>query len=239
MELINQIAAYFLSVAGISAIIIYLAKMIIGHFDKRELERYKTDLLIEVDKLKLEYQAQQQMLKSREIELTRWSSTLLSSINGLIGRLNFIKDGKIDINDDYYKYSTVFYFSQFLCWMQIFRIDRNGLIFSPNKDEINLVNLIKDVSVAFRNRDLDGTPLRSLEQRYVAESMIVMVDGKQRCIDYKEFCEKFDYFYNGALKGFIEDVVQEKAIRRTQEILKALIILQQYFFKLINEEVVN
>ncbi|EBK2417303.1 hypothetical protein ACK37_25445, partial [Salmonella enterica subsp. enterica serovar Kentucky] len=121
--------------------------------------------------------------KEREIELGRWGLTLLSSVNGLIGRLKYIKDNGSLTEDPYYEVSTRYYVCQFLCWAQLFRKERNTVVISPVNDEILIGELLKNISIVLRNNNFNFPAIRSLEQQYIGESLIY--EGS--CMQFKNF----------------------------------------------------
>lgn len=102
----NQIINDILSSSIALGIIAFICKMILKHMDKRGLETYKNKLKIESDLLAKRIDFEFSQKKEREIELGRWGLTLLSSVNGLIGRLKYIKDNGSLTEDPYYEVST-------------------------------------------------------------------------------------------------------------------------------------
>ncbi|EAY0155134.1 hypothetical protein QA318_004651, partial [Salmonella enterica subsp. enterica serovar Kentucky] len=195
----NQIINDILSSSIALGIIAFICKMILKHMDKRGLETYKNKLKIESDLLAKRIDFEFSQKKEREIELGRWGLTLLSSVNGLIGRLKYIKDNGSLTEDPYYEVSTRYYVCQFLCWAQLFRKERNTVVISPVNDEILIGELLKNISIVLRNNNFNFPAIRSLEQQYIGESLIY--EGS--CMQFKNFNDSKILQDYDVLNGYI------------------------------------
>ena len=110
-------------------------------------------------------------------ELKKWTNPVLSSINGLVGRLKHIvnEDGYIHLsnnssNYNYFMPSTLYYFAQYACYIQILREEINYEIFDDNKEESSFFASVKKVNKTLREiKDDFDKPLYSLEQREISE----------------------------------------------------------------------
>ncbi|MDJ0041737.1 hypothetical protein [Pantoea allii] len=158
-------------------------KIFLTHIDKRTIESFKLKIKSENDALLLIRNHELEKINATSIELGRWSNTLLSATNGLIGRLKFIRDNNPDINDQYLVNSTRYYFGQYLCWGLIYRKNRDANLLSPISDEILIGELMKNVSVIIRDNNQPHPLVRSLEQRYIGEKML----KENECIGYSEY----------------------------------------------------
>lgn len=211
------------------AIIAFLCKLVLNHLDKRQLESYKSRLKFESDLLTKKMESEFLDKKEKSVELGRWGLTLLSSVNGLLGRIKHIKNANDLLSDEYYKQSTRYYLCQFLCWGQLFRKERNATLISPVSDEILIGELMKNVSVLLRNNDSNFPVLRSLEQRYIGESLIV----NKECMSYKEFLDSKVLIDDENLNDFIMEILKGENKDYLELLIQKLTDLQKHFGKLL------
>lgn len=211
------------------AIIAFLCKLVLNHLDKRQLESYKSRLKFESDLLTKKMESEFLDKKERSVELGRWGLTLLSSVNGLLGRIKHIKNANDLLSDEYYKQSTRYYLCQFLCWGQLFRKERSATLISPVSDEILIGELMKNVSVLLRNNDFNFPVLRSLEQRYIGESLIV----NKECMSYKEFLDSKVLIDDESLNDFIMEILKGENKEYLDVLIQKLTDLQKHFGKLL------
>lgn len=201
-EIIIEVGKYFTSVAVITAGIVWLGKYIFDNGAKSLLKKYENDLKKEFEKEKIQLQQEKESSDRKLEEIRKWTNPILSSVNGLIGRLNHIIKEKgyieLDNSHDGYKYyfpTTVYYFAQYLCWIQILKEEINYEIFDEDDKRSTFFQAIKDVNIAIReyNSSFDfndrGHPIYSLQQREISE--IMRVEGTNRCIGYSTFSHNF------------------------------------------------
>lgn len=199
LELIDEVIKNFFTASAITAACIYVMKKLFDTFIASHLENKKQ---------KIKQQAEFENRK--RVEIQRWANPLLSTVNGLIGRLNHIinEEGYKELDDDnpqyeYYMPSTLYYFSQYLCWTQILKEEVNYEIFNEKKEEKAFFDSLKEVNHALREYDANeplearGNPVYSLQQRQIAEMMMVE-QAKRSCINYFNFEKdwKIDGFKN-------------------------------------------
>ncbi|MFO6299595.1 hypothetical protein [Rahnella selenatireducens] len=179
--MINTVIESLFTAGTTVTIMVFLSKFILNHLDKRSIESFKLKTKAELDLIQKnhEYNAN----KNREIG--RWSSTLLSAANGVIGRLSYIKTMNETDVDDYIKNSTKYYLCQLMCWSQIYKKDRDMVFMSPANDEILMSELLKNISISIRTNNFNSPVIRSLEQSYIASAMTM--DGA--CISYANFID--------------------------------------------------
>lgn len=183
-----------------------MCKLFLQHIDKREIEQYKLKLKVEGEAFLKRVEQETYLKKELEIELGRWSNTLLSAANGLIGRLKYIQANTIDSTDDYYISSTRYYICQYLCWEQIYRKSKNMSILAPVGSEFLVSDLLKNVSIALRENTLSFPIIRSLEQKYIGESLI----SEEQCISYKKFHDEKTLENYAALNNFVDALLSNQ-----------------------------
>lgn len=225
-DFINLILSSTLSLAVIG----FICKLFLQYIDKREIEKYKSKVKIEGDLFLKRIEQEISLKKEFNIELGRWSNTLLSATNGLIGRLRHIQNNVTEI-DEYYLKSTRYYICQYLCWEQIYRKNRNLAILSPVKGEILVSDLLKNVSITFRENSLSFPSIRSLEQKYIGESLIV--DGQ--CISYKEFHDDDILGNYDVLTTFVNAILDNKTPAYSLDLIDKLEDLKKHFQSLLKD----
>lgn len=223
-DFINMILSSTLSLAVIG----FICKLFLQYIDKREIEKYKSKIKIEGDLFLKKIEQDASLKKELDIELGRWSNTLLSATNGLIGRLKYIQNNVIEI-DEYYLKSTRYYVCQYLCWEQIYRKHRNLTTLSPVKSEILVSDLLKNVSITLRENPLYFPRIRSLEQKYIGESLIV--DGQ--CISYKEFYDNDILGDYDVLTTFINSILDNNPPNYSLALIEKLEDLKKHFQSLL------
>lgn len=181
------------------AIIGFVCKTFLKHIDKRELESFKNKLKYESDIKIREEERCYNIQKARDLELGRWGLTLLSAANGFLGRLCYIKNHRDLLLDHYYIESTKFYICQYLFWAQLFRRNRDSSVFSPTNEEVLITELIKNISIVLRGNDLNLPCIRSLEQKYIGDSL----NANGECLTYKEFIDGKVLEHYPALNDFV------------------------------------
>jgi len=188
--MIDELIKYFISTAVITTGIVYIGKKIFDKSADFTLKKFEMEL-------NKKYQKDERKLE----ELKKWTNPLLSSLNGLIGRLNNIvnEDGYKHLSNssseyEYYMPSTLYYLSQYLCYIQILREEINYEIFDDNKNESNFFQVLKKVNKSLRGKDNNfDRPLYSLEQREISELMMdINYNNKRVCKSYYSFHEKFE-----------------------------------------------
>ncbi|QDL30604.1 hypothetical protein [Serratia liquefaciens] len=202
----------------------FICKFFLNYFDKRGLETFKQKMLIEktIIEKRIELNIDRKNMTIKE--LGRWSNTLLSATNGLIGRLSHIKDSNNLNIDSYMLDSTKYYLCQYLCWEQIFRNERNTSILSPVNDEILISQFLKNVSITLRENTSNHPTLRSLEQKYIGEKMI----KGERCLPYNEFLTTKPFENFVPLETFINSILIKQDIDFIKEIISRLKELQAH-----------
>jgi len=221
----NDIITDILSSSIALGIIAFICKLILNHMDKRGMESYKNKLKIEGDILAKRIEFEYLQKKEKNTELGRWGLTLLSSVNGLIGRLKFIKNNGIPTLDPYYEISTKYYVCQFLCWAQLFRSDRNAVVMSPVNDEILIGDLLKNISIVLRHNVYGFPVIRSLEQQYIGESLM---DDKI-CLSFKKFNDMDLLHDYAALNNYVNALLNSNNIAYLDELIEKLEALQKHF----------
>ncbi|MDD2383128.1 MAG: hypothetical protein PHN18_02965 [Sulfurospirillaceae bacterium] len=195
--MIQEIIVYFSSISVITTGVVFLGKKILDTASKMTLEKYKNELKIELENEKNEIKKLYEKDNRKFEELKKWTNPVLSSVNGLIGRLDYFinKNGKKALLEDeleynYYMPSSLYYFAQYLCWIQVLKEEINYEIFNEKKDEKDFFNAIHSVNVNLRSTAF-MTPIYSLQQRQIAEMMISHENGKRICKSYYEFEENY------------------------------------------------
>ncbi|KAB8306730.1 hypothetical protein EH228_16530 [Erwinia endophytica] len=197
------------------AIIGFICKLFLNHVDKRGIESYKSKLKFESELRRSQEERAYNLKQAKELEVGRWGLTLLSAANGVLGRLLYIKDNHPLTSDVYYFDSTRYYICQYLCWAELFRRNRDLSVFSPTKDEILITELIKNVSIELRHNSLGFPVIRSLEQKYIGDSL----DNESGCISYKKFLDEKILENDASLNDFTNALLQY----RNSEYLERLI----------------
>ncbi|RRO09900.1 hypothetical protein [Pectobacterium aquaticum] len=223
----NDIIKDVLSSSIALGIIAFVCKLILNHMDKRGIESYKSKLKFEGEIIAKNIEREHVLKKEQSTELGRWSLTLLSSVNGLIGRLEHLNKNQSLLSDEYYNVSTRYYLCQFLCWANLFRMDRDASVISPVNNEILIGDLLKNVSIVLRDNNFGFPLIRSLEQKYIGESLIVN-DG---CMTYKEFVDKGVLDDNDVLNKFIDALLDNSGNRGLyiNELINKLTELRDHF----------
>ncbi|WP_311177908.1 hypothetical protein [Escherichia coli] len=186
------------------AIIGFVCKAFLQHIDKRELESFKNKLKYESEQRIKEDERAYNFKKAKDLEIGRWGLTLLSAANGFLGRLCYIKDHNDLSSDQYYIDSTRFYLCQYFCWVHQFRKNRDSSVFSPTNDEMLITELIKNISIALRENDIGFPCIRSLEQKYIGESLSIGAE----CMSYKDFIDSKVLENYAPLNDFVEAILQ-------------------------------
>lgn len=213
----------------------FICKLFLNHFDKRGIEIFKQKMLIQKTIFEKKLELEMELKNNTVKELGRWSNTLLSSINGLIGRLEHIKNTNNLILDDYMIDSTKFYLCQYLCWEQIFRSERDTSILSPVNDEILISQFMKNVSITLRENPYNHPLLRSLEQRYIGEKMIK--DG--RCITYSDFLTTKPLDGFNPLDKLTDSILKKQDINFIKDVIHKLKELQLHVGKVLKNAHAN
>ncbi|MCG3862639.1 MULTISPECIES: hypothetical protein [unclassified Photobacterium] len=233
----------FIGSVVFKSVISYLNKIATSNHKKDidlEIEKYKSELSISVEKYKSVLSLEVDNIKSKELEIGRWCNIMLSSSNGLYGRICDIKKKKeFEVGlefDEYYNLSTKYYISRFLAFNEIFRRTRDSIIFSPVKDEMEIYELLKNISISFRNDNFNGNIIRSLEQMYIAESMFSKPDDNYFCIGYKEFISNNDIVNYEPLSDFVEYLLNEDSVDRIDDIVKNINALRTAFLEILNRQ---
>lgn len=207
------------------AIIGFICKLFLNHLDKRGLESYKSRLKYESELRKNEEERAYNLEQAREIEVGRWGLTLLSAANGVLGRLLYIKNNHPLTSDLYYVDSTRYYICQYLCWAVLFRRDRDSSIFSPNKDEVLITELIKNISIELRYNSLGFPVIRSLEQKYIGDSL----DNGSGCISFKMFLDEKILENNKSLNDFTHALLQCRSSEYLDQLIEKFEDLKREF----------
>jgi len=187
------------------AVIGFVCKIFLKHIDKRELESFKSKLKYESDIKAREEERSYDIQKARDLEMGRWGLTLLSAANGVLGRLCYIKGHRCLLSDQYYIDSTKYYICQYLFWAQLFRKNRDSSVFSPTNDEVLITELIKNISIALRANNLGLPCIRSLEQKYIGDSL----DINGECITYRGFIDGRVLERYSVLNDFVDSVLDD------------------------------
>ncbi|MFX4217729.1 hypothetical protein ACOL3B_02370 [Aliarcobacter butzleri] len=242
-ELWNQLGTYFGSLAVLTGGIVWLGKYIFDNSAKALLEKYKNELKIDLEKEKIEIKKEKENFDRKLEEIKKWTNPILSSVNGITGRLKHIieQEGYLELDKshvgyDYYYPSTLYYFTQYLCWIQILKEEINYEIFDKGKSESSFFKTIKDVNIEIRKYDSDcelnerGNPVYSLQQREIAE---LMKNESGMCIGYYEFNNRLstDDSFKKVLRP-INNLIcgikpNSKEFERLKNILEKLILLQK------------
>ncbi|MFJ5375919.1 hypothetical protein ACIPSX_00980 [Pectobacterium sp. CHL-2024] len=188
------------------ALVGFICKMFLNHFDKRGIEYYKNKLKFESDMRINEEERIYNLRKKRDLEIGRWGLTLLSAANGLLGRLAYIRDNNPSDSDLYYVNSTRYYICQYLCWAELFRKNRDSSVFSPSSEEALITELIKNISITLRYNDLNFPNIRSLEQKYIGDSLAHNLS----CISYKKFLDDKVLEAEPSLNDFTYAILQNR-----------------------------
>jgi len=198
---------YFASTAVIATAIVYVSKKIFDTFITSYLEKKKKIISIDIEND-----------ISRKKEIKKWTNPVLSSINGLNGRLKHTieENGYQELNENhanynYYNTSTLYYFAQYLCWIQILKEEIDYEIFDENNIEAKFFQSIKNVNKKLRDYsdiefDKRNNPIYSLQQREIAESMRI---EDSNCMSY--------YTFNKKIK---DDAEFKETILPLQELIK-------------------
>lgn len=188
------------------ALVGFICKMFLNHFDKRGIEYYKNKLKFESDMRINEEERIYNLRQRRDLEIGRWGLTLLSAANGLLGRLAYIRDNNPSDSDLYYVNSTRYYICQYLCWAELFRKNRDSSVFSPSSEEALITELIKNISITLRYNDLNFPNIRSLEQKYIGDSLAHNLS----CISYKKFLDDKVLEAEPSLNDFTYAILQNR-----------------------------
>lgn len=169
--------------AGIGILIVYILKKCFDNSLLKDLEKKKSDYLYENNrKLKIDE------------EISKWRNPVLSSINGIIGRFTDIvnnnKYSQLKKNQDYYWISTCYYFAQYLCWMQLIKEEINYNLLKDSTTQETFLERIKKIRDLLQDQNKQ-TPIFSLQQRNIAEIMIVNENSKRTCMSYTDFIEQY------------------------------------------------
>lgn len=232
----DELLKYFAAISAFSTAIVFIAKHIIDTSTKAVLEKYKNELKIEFEKEKSVLKQEYEKYDRQREELKKWANPVLAAVNGLAGRLNYIvtDNGYQELEKhhpqfNYYFPSTLYYFAQYLCWIQILKEEINYEIFSEKAEEVNFFKSLRDVNVSLRNVN-SPAPIFSLQQRQIAEIMRSDVDEKRKCITYHEFVikHKEDGTFKDILKP-LEELVEKIAgpDQYTNTILKEVLDLKE------------
>lgn len=187
------------------AVIGFVCKAFLKHMDKREIESFKNKLKYESDLKAIEEERCYDMRKVRDLEVGRWSLTLLSAANGFLGRLIYIQNHRGLLLDQYYIDSTRFYICQYFCWAQLFRKNRDSSVFSPTNNEVLITELIRNISMVLRENQCNLPCIRSLEQQYIGDSL----NTGGECITYKEFIDGKVLEQYSVLNNFVDSILDD------------------------------
>lgn len=179
-------------------------------------------------------------------EILRWANPILSSINGLLGRLNDIINNeghvKLNNNDGYYIQSTYYYFAQYLCWVQILKEEINHRVFGYSEDQQEFLDNINNLRKLIRTGSR-CIAIYSLEQRKIADMMITTdLKSNRTCLSYYSFTEKFkdETFRNeiiSLLKIFCEITKNDDKYTRIVKLIACLQILKKSAEKILKNDV--
>ncbi|MGJ0329886.1 hypothetical protein NG755_09270 [Aliarcobacter cryaerophilus] len=242
-DLWNQLGTYFGSLVVLTGGIVWLGKYIFNNSAKALLEKYKNELKIHLEKEKIEIIKEKENFDRKLEEIKKWTNPILSSVNGVTGRLKHIieQEGYLELDKEhegyeYYYLSTLYYFAQYLCWIQILKEEINYEIFDENKKETPFFKAIKDVNIEIREYDKNidfnkrGNPIYSLQQREIAE---LMKNESGMCIGYYEFNNRLsnDNSFKKILRP-INNLICEikpnsKEFERLKNILEKIILLKK------------
>lgn len=213
------------------AVVGFICKTFLNHFDKRGIEYYKNKLKFESDMRINEEERIYNLRQRRDLEVGRWGLTLLSAANGLLGRLVYIRDNNPSDSDLYYVNSTRYYICQYLCWAELFRKNRDSSVFSPSSEEALITELIKNISITLRYNDFNFPSIRSLEQKYIGDSLAHDLS----CISYKKFLDDKVLEAEPSLNDFTYAILQNRNPEYMAELIEKLQDLKIKFEgKLIN-----
>ncbi|MGA1941325.1 hypothetical protein [Arcobacter sp. YIC-310] len=242
-ELLSQVGTYLGSLTVLTGGIVWVGKKVFESSATALLENYKKDLNVLLEKEKSEILKEKESFDRKFEETKKWANPILSSVNGITGRLKHIVEQnghfELSVNHEGYKYyypSTLYYFSQYLCWIQILKEEINYEIFDEEKNESTFFMAIKDVNIAIReytqDTDFDerGNPIYSLQQREISE---LLRKDNNSCMSYYEFNKKLstDDSFKGVLApitNLVNEIKPEtKEFKRIENILEKLFILQE------------
>lgn len=231
----EEIITYFITVTAITGGITFLAKQLFKMSTKTVLENYKNELKKDFEEEKNKLKQQYDKYDRQRVELKKWTNPILASINGLAGRLNHIDTqkgykslGSRHPQYEYYYPSTLYYFTQYLCWIQILKEEINYEIFSEKEKEQAFFTAIRNMNLILRNTN-SPAPIFSLQQRHIAEIMMVESNGRRTCMSYNDFTNKLqdDKKFKDILKPLIDLVETMKGPDKyTAKILEAAVKLQ-------------
>lgn len=248
-EFFIEIIKYFTSVTVLTAGIVWLGKYIFDNAAKSSLEKYKNELKIEFENERIALQKEKESFDRKTAEIKKWTNPILSSVNGIMGRLNHIVNQKgykelspEHCNYDYYSSSTNYYFAQYLCWIQIFKEEINYEIFETDTKEKNFFKAIKDVNISIRkheenlSQELRGSPIYSLQQREIAE--MIRIENTKTCLGYYLFKKNFVDIGSKNILEPIERLSKNiqpgtKEFERVKDILEKLEVLQTECIKVL------
>lgn len=212
-------SSVYLAIMGV------VCKLFLKHLDKRGIESYKSKLKFESELRKSEEERTYNLNKARELEVGRWGLTLLSAANGVLGRFLYIKNNHPLPSDLYYVDSTRYYICQYLCWAELFRRNRDSSIFSPTKDETLITELIKNISIELRHNSLGFPVIRSLEQKYIGDSL----DNGSGCISYKTFLDEKVLENDVPLNDFANALLQYRSSEHLDRLIEKFEDLKRKF----------
>ncbi len=235
----NSIAWLLLSsvLTALVAYTIYLLvtrKQISEKIEKEVAAEYKTNL----EKLRAEAKmSEETRIRS---EIIRWANPLGAAINNLYYRLDNILCNNAyfalnernislinpnwSINYEYFFNSTIYLFSQYFAWTRILEEEINIEFFHSPRERDKLYNAIEKVRSCLSSYPLKTSckgkdyQVFALQQRAIAELLIIKENDTRRCMGYPEFLmkigdeESFKYHLK-PLKDFIENISPDEDCR--------------------------
>jgi len=223
----------------------FITKKEIGEKIKKEIEAEQIKIV-----LKLKEEAKASEKERIRAEVIRWANPSEIAVNGLYYRLKNIieygayialsenSEGQIhpnwSINHEYFFNSTLYLFAQYFAWTRLLEDDLSREIFKsvPEKERLwsalNNVNACLSVFPSKYGGIGRDSQVFNLQQRAIAELLIISENNPKRWMTYPEFLKKLkndaDFEYHvKPLKNIIETLLpDEYRWKRLEAALKEL-----------------
>ena len=202
-----------------------------NNYDK-ELEQFKANITKELEQFKTNITAQGLREERIRKEIIRWANPILGAVQELNSRLDNILDNNgylvlsknyeqqinkdWSVSYDYFMPSTLYLFGQYFCWIRLLQEQLSFEFFETQEEKDTFFYYIQKVSKCLgsfpplyvcKGKD---TQIFTLQQRAIAEALIMRESESSRCIRYHEFLEKMEEplisYHLAPLRMLLEDL---------------------------------
>jgi len=258
MHLIDNVPENSVAWLLLSSIFAVCASYLTYHFiTKKEIqERIEREVEAEYKKQISIKKAEAEASKQERIrsELARWSNPLQAAVDNLYFRLDNLLnqqaylalseknadqiDPNWSIDYDYFLNSTLYLFAHYVAWIDLFEKELSIELFKSYDEKEKLLESIRVVRSCLSSYPTKyncygkDVQVFSLQQRAIAELLIISENGSKGCMKYPEFLKNLkkddDFRYHfKPLQALIEDITPDgdcrwKRLEATMNALREL-----------------